>query len=255
MPKLETKKNHIIKMSAKQILSEANSYILANPRFILCIAVVNMVFMLLFKSIPDGISNPLSILWAIVYYIFWCFFYRYYYGLRPYFQSGSVYRSLAPSSKAMALMLVVVMVMAVLPVLPIFLGFNEKYLDFYEGYMSAIEGLSNGGEVSISLGNMLVCFGFLSLLAPFLLCKPYLAWISSLRGRSASFRNVGDRTKGNYWTFVLISAILLYPEALAMQFDRMWNLQNWLDYSVGTIIFIYTNIVFAKIYDWFYLKN
>ena len=248
-------KNHIIEMSAKQILSETNAYIKANPRFILCVAVLNMVFMLLLKVIPGGISNPLCLIWIVAYYIFWCFFYRYYYGLQPYFQSNSIYKSLAPSSKAMALMLLVVMIMAFLPVLPIFLGFNEKYLDFYERYMASLEGMSTGGEWSLSWGDIMVGFGIICLLSPFLLCKPYLAWISALRGRSASFRNVGDRTKGNYWTFVCISALLLYPEAIAMQLDKIWNLQNWLDYSVGTIIFIYSNIVFAKIYDWFYLKN
>ena len=88
MPQLTTKKKKIIHMDFRKIFAEANRYILANGRFVLCICVVNMVYMLCLKAIPDGIQNPISIVWFVTYYIFWCFFYRYYYGLKPYFFSN-----------------------------------------------------------------------------------------------------------------------------------------------------------------------
>lgn len=211
--------------------------------------------MLIFKSFPGGIGNPLSFLWVIAYYIFWCVFYRYYYHLRPYIFSKTLLGSLAPSSKALVLMVLVCLIIIFLPMLPLFLGFDNIYLNYYEKYMSAMENLSNSQEIGTSLADIIIIYGILSLLAPKLICNPYMAWISSLRGKNASFRKAGNRTRGNYISFVIISALLLYPEALARELDRIYHLQNWFNYIVSTIVFMYTNIVFAKMYDFFYLKH
>lgn len=139
--------------------------------------------------------------------------------------------------------------------IPLFLGFNDIYLNFYEQYTSAVENLSSPKDISASLVEIFIVCSILSLLAPILICKPYLAWISSLRGTNASFKKAGDKIKGNYTNFVIISAVLLFPEALFDRIDAILDLQNWLSYSIGTLIFVYTNIIFAKIYDFFYLKN
>lgn len=255
MPRLTPKENSKITMYVSVLLRSVNSYIAENRLFTLCIFVVNMAYMLIFKSIDGGLSNPLSIAWAITYYIFWCAFYRYYYHLKPYIFSKTLLGSMAPSTKAMVLMFVVIMGLAMLPMLPLFLGFNDVYLDYYERYMSAIENLSNTGEISTSFVDIFVVYGILSLLAPYLICKPYLAWISSLRGHNASFRKAGNKTRGNYLSFVIISAMLLYPEALSLEIDRLFGLYDWFHYSVSTLIFVYTNIIFAKMYDLFYLKH
>lgn len=252
MPQLKTKKKQTIKMSAMQILRETGHYIISNPMFVLCVCVVNMVYMLLLKVIPNGIQNPLFVMWIVAYYIFWCFFYRYYYGLKPYFSRGAMLGSLTPSTKALFLLALCMFGLALLPMVPLFLGFDDVYMNIYENYL---QPASNADIRQISGETMLWVYIVMILLSPPLICKPYLAWISSLRKQNASFRKVGDKTKGNYWQFVIISAILLLPEALATRLDAYFNLQNWLDYTVSTIIFIITNIIFAKIYDFFYLKN
>lgn len=255
MPNLTVKKDKKINLSVREILHEANVYIKENFEFSVCIFAVNMVYMLVFKTLEGGISNPLSILWLISYYIFWCFFYRYYYHLKPYLGGKEVFGSLAPSAKAMVILFLLVAMVAFLPMLPLFLGFNDVYLDIYERYLSTFDGMSAKGSADSSLWQVLAAYGVFCLVSPMLICKPYLAWISSLRGKNASFGKVKDRTRGNYWSFVIISAILLIPEALATQLDKMWNCRCWLDYTVSTVIFVYTNIIFAKIYDLFYLKH
>lgn len=252
MPEM-TKKSSPIKLNVVQIFKEANHYIASNVRFMLCIFAVNMVYMLIFKHLLGGISNPLSIVWAVAYYIFWCFFYRFYYGLRPYFLNRALLGSLAPSTKAMVLMLIIVVAVAVLPVIPAFLGFDDTYMEIYEQYLQSFN--REDYEGSVSIWGVFVGYSVFALLAPWLICKPYLAWIAALRGRNLSFRKVGDKARGNYWAFFFITAVLLYSEAAFTFADKALRLDNWLDYTAGTIIFIYTNIIFAKIYDWFYLKH
>ena len=246
------KKRPLIKMRAGRIFYETGRYILSNPLFILCVFVVNMVYMLLLKAIPRGIQNLLFVVWIVTYYVFWCFFYRYYYRLKPYFLRSAILGSLTPSTKALFLLALCMFGLALLPMLPLFLGFDDVYMDVYEKYL---QPAAQQDMRQISGTTMLWAYGIMILLAPVLICKPYLAWISSLRGQNASFRKVGDKTKGNYWQFVLISAILLLPEALGSKLDAYFDLQSWLDYTVRTIVFIYTNIIFAKIYDFFYLKH
>ncbi len=255
MPKLTPKENPKIIMSVSSLMHGVNHYIVENKLFTLCIFVVNMAYMLVFKSLEGGLSNPLSILWAITYYIFWCAFYRYYYHLKPYIFSKTLLGSMAPSSKALVLMFVVLMSLAMLPMLPLFLGVDDAYMEHYERYMSAIENLSDGVDIGVSFVDIFIIYGIMSLLSPALICKPYLAWISSLRGHNASFRKAGNKTRGNYTAFVIVSAMLLYPEALSLELDKVLGLQNWLHYTISTIIFVYTNIIFAKMYDLFYLKH
>ena len=62
MPQLTKKINLVINLNVKEILREANAYIRDNFTFSLCIFAVNMVYMLCFKALDGGISNPLSIL-------------------------------------------------------------------------------------------------------------------------------------------------------------------------------------------------
>ena len=255
MPELKQKnKQKILKLKIYPLLKDCFAYFLSNKQFVLCVAVVNMVYMLVLKSL-GGIANPFSILWVIAYYLFWCWFYRYYYHLKPYIMDKAVLGSLSPSTKALVMMFLVTVCIIFLPMIPLFLGFNDIYLNFYEQYTMAVESFSTPKDVWASFADIVsICF-ILALLAPILICKPYLAWISSLRGTNSSFKKAGDRMKGNYWTFVLISALLLFPEALIDRVDAVFGLQSWLSYMGGTLIFVITNIIFAKIYDFFYLKN
>lgn len=255
MPQITKKKDEIIHINVGMLLKETQAYIHNNFTFVLCVFLVNMVYMLCFKTLDGGISNPLSIAWIISYYIFWCFFYRYYYNVRPYFDGKAVFGSLAPSAKAMVIIFLLAVTIILLPMLPLFLGFNDLYLDIYENYLSVFGAMSSKGDATAPLPLLLIAYAIFALVSPVLICKPYLAWISSLRGKNASFKKVQNRAKGNYWAFVIISAMLLFPEAIATYLDKVWNCQRWLDYTVSTTVFVYTNIIFAKVYDTFYLRH
>ena len=252
MTELKTAKNGIIHLNPLRLLASAWLYVVANPLFCLCLLVTNWAYLLIFKAIHGGISNPLSLLWLIGYYIFWCVFYRYYYGLRPYFFFKAISGSLRPSTKAMLLLFLIMLIIAFMPMVPLLLGYDELYLDFYERYMQALEGLS-GKTAPLSV--VLLIYFVFSLLAPPLICKPYMSWIASLCRRSLSFAEAGDRLRGNYWKLVFISFVLVIPEAMASEADKLWQLQDWFNYGFNALLFVYVNIVFAKMYDLFYVKN
>ena len=253
MPKNRRPKK--LHFKALNIFKEANHYIRSNFLFVFCVCIINMVYMLTLKALPGGISNPLSILWIITYYIFWCSFYRYYYHLRPYILSKTIFGSLSPSVKALVILFLLTMTLILMPMIPLFLGFNDIYMNIYENYLQKLNQISDKSSEPASISTIIVIYGLMSLVAPVLICKPYLAWISSLRGMNSSFKKVANRSQGNYFQFVIVSAILLFLEALGTQADKILQSDGWVQYSVSTITFIYTNIIFAKIYDFFYIKN
>ncbi len=255
MPKMTKKNKPKIKLSVRHLIASTNKYIKENPLFVLCLVVINMVFMLVFKSIPNGISNPISLILIVAYYVFWCAFFRYYYHLKPYVQPRALFGSMGASAKALVVMSLVAMAILWLPLLPVFLGYDDAYLSQYERYISAVENMSNPGEIGTSLADMAIIYGILALLSPILICKPYMAWISSLRGTNASFRKAGDKLRGNYIPLAILSFLLLYPQALGSEIDNIFHLQNWFNYTLSIIVFVYSNIIFAKMYDWFYLRH
>jgi len=256
MPRNMTfKKEKKLHFRALKIFREANRFIISNFRFVVCVFVINMIYMLALKLLNGGIAHPLSILWIVSYYIFWCSFYRYYYHLKPYILSKTIFGSLNPSVKALVILFLLTIIFALMPMIPFFLGYNDLYLNIYENYLLKLSQISDNTSEPADLATIVIIYGMMSLAAPALICKPYLAWISSLRGMNSSFKKVANRAQGNYWQFVIVSAVLLYSEAIGNQLDKILQCQNWLQYAVSTTVFIYTNIVFAKIYDFFYIKH
>ena len=255
MPKMTFKENPIIHVNPFRILWQAFVYIRANWLFCLSVFVANVAYMLVFKLISGGIHNPLSILWLACYYVFWCAFYRYYYQMKPYFFIKAITGSLTPSTKAAVLLFLGLALIVYLPMIPLLLGYDDLYLDLYERYVQIFESLADPHLAQDVSWEIFACYGIVALLAPSLICKPYMAWISSLQRQDASFSAAGKKMRGNYAALVVLSAVLLFAEALSAQLDKLLNLQNWLVYGLDAMIFVYTNIVFAKLYDFFYVKH
>ena len=61
MPQLNIKTDTSVHLKVGNLIKDTHDYIRSNFVFVLCIFAVNMVYMLCFKTIEGGISNPLSI--------------------------------------------------------------------------------------------------------------------------------------------------------------------------------------------------
>ncbi|MBQ9034818.1 MAG: hypothetical protein IJ099_02505 [Alphaproteobacteria bacterium] len=255
MPELPQKQILRLKIKPLTIFNDSLQYILSKYMFFIFILFFNFAYLWLFENIDSGISNPLSILWFGGYYIFWCVFYRYYYSLRPYFFFKAITSSLKPSTQAVVILFLVMTIVAILPMLPLFLGYNNVYLDFYENYVRSIEELSDKSVEAASWKSVLWVYGLFSLAAPFLICRPYMAWIASLCRRNISFSEAGYRMRGNYWNLVLIIVILLIPEIMVIYAEKNKILMQYSVLGINSAIIIYANVVFAKIYDFFWMKE
>lgn len=238
----------IKKIPVFKILSQAFSLFKEKKEGFGLFVFINFIFLETFMNIEAGLSNKISILWILSYYAYWFAFFRYNYGKKPYLFSADIFGSLIPSTKMFFLVIVMSLFLGLLPYLPLFMGFDDKYLLMLETYMQTIQ------DASADTLNMLILSIVLIMILPFILCRPFLAFISSVQGLNGSLRKAWKKSVGNYWRFILIMLILNLPCFLIMQTDKYFELNGNLNLLFNSFYLVYYNLVFAKIYDFFYVE-
>lgn len=232
----------------EKVLKSALTHMQTSSKQLRYFWLANFAFLSAFALIPDGLSNPLSIVWLMLYYIYWCGFFRVYFKKKPYFLTMDIFGSIIPSTKIFFITVLAAFLLIILPYLPLFMGFNEKYLLFFEKYMEALQNAEAG------ILNQVVLAIILLIISPIIICRPYFAWISSLQGLNGSMRKAFRKTEGNYWRFAYIMMILNLPCIVIYELDLYLGCHGWLSVGFYSIFFIYLNLVFAKLYEFFYTE-
>ena len=91
------------KLPLLKILNVSLDYCLENFKAVAGFSAVNLLFLLVTLLLPGGYGNPLFLIWLVFYYVFWCFFFRFYFNRRPYLMFRKIFDSLVPSTKILFL--------------------------------------------------------------------------------------------------------------------------------------------------------
>lgn len=244
--KSKNKPQEVINFSLMTVLKSSARFVWLYKRTFLLWSLVNFVFLYVFSCIPNGWTNSLSILWLVVYYVYWCVFIRYVQQHRPYFSLIRIFNGLIPASKIMFINISIYLVIAITPFIPLFMGFREQYLEFFEHYMALM-------ETNHSLTGKMLFYIFMLLISPITLTRPYLAWISSIIGKTRSIVDAYKRTRENYWTFVLCALVVSAFFIISYDIDTIYKI-NTLIYLMS-VLMVYFNVVFINIYKIFYQKR
>ncbi len=194
----------------------------------------------------DVIGNILFLLWSIGFYIFWCFFFRFYYNRHPYLLLKKIAESLIPSTKILVTLLIFATIISVLPYMPPFMGMPLEMADSY------LQFLENMQKIQLSDAFLTI---FVTLVAPFLLYRPFMAWISAVIGRSGLIKTAMQKTRGNYWEFVLIIAMFNVTYAVLDKVVFSLHLPGVVLWFFASPLIVFFNVVVAKSYDFFFLDN
>ncbi len=232
----------------KQIFWQAYLYMQNNLKQIRLFWLANFALFALYSLIPQDAPTPLPVLAVLSYYYFLFVFFRVYFHKKPYFLTMDFFGSVIPSTKMFFFMFVVVFLLVILPFLPLFMGFNEQYLLWFEKYMAALQNIEG------SILNQMVFAAVLLFLSPFIISRPTFAWLSALQGLNGSMHKAFRKTQGNYWRFVLVIALLDIPCFAAYGADVLLGCHNWLFLAFGSLFCLYFSVVFAKLYDFFYTE-
>ena len=231
------------KLPLWKILNVSLDYCLQNVKVVVGFSLLNLLFLLLTLLLPGGYANPLFLIWLIFYYVFWCFFFRFYFNRRPYLMPRKIFDSLVPSTKILFLTAVFALGLSLLPLaLPFLLPTEmiDGYTNFLREYMPELD-----------LGLMLL----LLLVSPLILYRPFMAWISSLIGRSGLLKTAFAKTEGNYWRFVAMAAIFNVVFVVFEGLDEIFDLPDAILMLVYAPLLVYVNVATAKTYEFFFLDN
>lgn len=233
------------KLPLLRIAEVSLDYCLDNWRAVGGFVLVNMIFLLVAVQLRGGYANPLFLIWVIFYYIFWCYFFRFYFNRKPYLMFGKIFDSLVPSTKMLVLTLVFALILAALPFIPLFMGMSPDNADEYIYFLKKYMQESRAVDLGIN--------AVLLLVSPMIFFRPFMAWISSVIGRSGLLKTAFAKTEGNYWRFVVLVAVF---NIIFVGFEVLYAYFALPDWSLVVIyapLVVYFNVVVAKSYDFFFL--
>lgn len=236
----------IKKFSLVSSIKSSTKFVLLYKRTFLLWTLANFAFLYVFSLIPNGWTNSLSILWLVGYYVYWCIFIRHIQQHPPYFSLIRIFNGLIPASKIMFINISIYLVLVVAPYIPLFMGFRDKYLEFFENYMEVLQSHD-------SLLGKTLFFILMILLSPYTISRPYLAWLSSIIGKSRSIFDAYKKTQGNYWNFVIcgvfMSGLCMISHAIDVAFGVHIKIY------VISVLAIFFNVMFIDIYKVFYKRK
>lgn len=229
------------KLPLLEILDASVDYCVENVKAVSAFVCANLLFLLVSFLLPGGYAHPMFLVWLAVYYVFWCYFFRFYFNRKPYLMFKKICDSLVPSTKILFLTAVFALIFAAFPiVLPFLLPVEmvDAYTNFLRKYLNELDW---------------VIFLILLLISPLILYRPFMAWISSVIGRSGQLKTAFARTEGNYWRFVAMG-IVFNAVFIVFEFvDRIVDVSEiWLVFFSAPLL-VYFNIVVAKTYEFFFL--
>lgn len=235
------------KLPLLKILDISFDCCLQNLKSIGWFTLINLLFLLVSVQFLGGYSSPLFLIWAIFYYIFWCYFFRFYFHRKPYLMFRKIFDSLVPSTKILVLTFAFAMLLAFLPYIPLFMGLpldsTDKYTYFLKEYMQESKVVDWGL-------NFILLF-----VSPLIFYRPFMAWISALVGRSGLLKTAFAKTAGNYWRFVALGALFNIVFIAFETLGASLALPSWTLMIVYSPLIVYFNVVIAKIYEFFFLDN
>lgn len=254
---------NIKKLSIRRTLEQSVGYVSDNLKNIIYFSLANYILLVLGIEIirplgsffppqfavggigVDVIGNVIFLIWTIVFYIFWCFFFRFYYDRKPYILFKKIADSLVPSTKILFMTFVFATILVVLPYIPLFMGLPFDVIDRYTYFLK--EYMQDTKLVDLGLNCLLI------LVSPVILYRPFMAWISAVIGRSGQLKTALIKTKGNYWQFVAVIALFNFPLLVLERLSSWLSIPDVIYWFVASPIFVFFNIVIAKSYDFFFL--
>lgn len=232
------------KLPVADIFIEGLKYFISKPMAMLVFSILNYI------TIIIGIktwSQPAFLLLVVFAYVLWSYFFRWYFDKKPYFEHHSMFASLAPSSKILVSCFVIMTIVILLPFAPLFLGFGGQYLD---KYLAFLQKYMQESKTIDSFLNVVTIF-----IAPYILFRPFFAWIGSLIGRNGNVRFAMQNTQGNYWQIVALLLILNIPFMILEYLSFYLQMPIYIKTLIMSPLIIYGNILVAKSYEFFFMED
>ena len=183
----------------------------------------------------------------VILYILWGGVFRYYFAKKPYLHFSSLFLSMIPSTKIVVLSVLVVSLFILLPIVVLFVPILPD--DFMKSYAVFLQKSMQETDLLDAIINVVVV-----IFSPIIFYRPMMAWVAALIGRSGTLRFAWDKTKGNYWEFLLLAISINLSITLLYNGIMLMGGSIYIALIPISVLVVYFNIVIAKIYSFFFLS-
>ncbi len=231
------------KLSVRKVLAEAFNFCNTNPKVSLGFVGINYLL-----CVMSAYSWKTFFIWPLlmIIYVLWGGLFRYYFNRKPYFDFQSLFYSMIPSTKIVVLSVLVVSLFLLLPIAVLFIpNLPKEFVLPYSRFLHIAIHESNIMDLIVNL--VVVLF------SPLIMYRPMLAWIAALLRRSGSIRLAWERTKGNYWEFLLLAVLVDLVVGGIYKGILLIGGNIYVALIPISLLIVYFNIVLAKIYEFFFL--
>lgn len=235
-----------IKLPLAEIMSGSWNYCNANPKSTVLFAGLNYLtcaaMFYLWKTVW---------LWPVLalMYVLWGAFFRYYFDRKPYLVIKPLFVSLVPSTKILVLSVLSVTAFLLLPFAILFIPHLPP--EFVEPYTAFLQNnVQTDNEVLNAIVNLVMV-----LFSPLIFYRPMLAWISTLLGRSGSLRFAWNKTRGNYWEFLLLAIVIDLSISFIYKTVLLFGGNVYIALLPLSVLIVYYNVVVAKVWERFISGN
>lgn len=233
-------------ISLKRLFINSTKYGLRKWHELSLFTVAHVLLLIVGLKFINGWHDKSFLLWIVPYYMFWCFFFRFYFGRKPYVMTTMIFDTLLPSTRILVLSMVITILIISIPFLVPFISVNSPWVDSY------VDHLQKYTDDTKTLN--VVATVIMTIISPFIFYRPMMAWIGSLIGRSSLLSTAFARTKGNYWQFLIISIVFSILFSMVEMLDSLLSMNNWLVIFLGSVVILYFNVILAKTYEYFFLE-
>lgn len=234
------------KICLKKLFENTTKYCLKNWHEMALFSIINAVFMVVGFKLLNAWHDKSFLLWLVPYYMFWYFFFRFYFGRKPYMLTTKIFDTLLPSTRILGITLFLATFLIVLPIaIPFVSGDSywvEKYLNLLQRYTE--------DDFVLNVATMLI----LTVVAPLIFYRPMMAWIGSVVGRSSLLSTAYNRTKGNYWKLLLVAIFFYAIFACLDLLGQVTDFVGWPGILLGSPVVVYMNVFQAKMYEYFFME-
>ena len=230
------------RLKFKTLRQSLSEFAILNYKSLIAFVLINFCFFAVLSLGLGGIRTVWFLLWGLGYYLFNFAFFRWYFKRPPYLLSMKFFDTLLPAVKVLFMVMLGMTVLAYLPYLPLmFGGVSDTIKRSITVFIGDFMGESNIYDIIISL--------ILLLMSPIILYRPLMAWVSSVLGRSGSFKNVYKHTAGYYRLFLKVLFVFYLIIVAAWGADRYFDLNYWLFLEIGAPLSVLFNLTLAKTYE------
>lgn len=228
-----------------QAFSQASDFWVAHAKVMFLCSLAVFVFLFFGFEVIGGWQNSLFLMWGVLFYLFWYAFFRFVFDRKPYLDKGRIFQSLIPATKIFTIAFFVGTFLLLIPYAPYVMNVPVEVKENYEVFQKRYMQDSDAYDVVLNL--IFIFF------APQVILRPFMAWISSVIGRSWSVLTAWNKTEKSYGLLFLLT-LLVDAFYLVLEYLAQVGVPMFLIWIFAAPLIVFVVLILSRVYAFYFLN-